>query len=61
MVRIDCTSPDKICTALTERFKVSGLPTLVFIGAEGEERLSLRAVGFLGPDEMLKKMESAVQ
>jgi thiol:disulfide interchange protein DsbD len=59
MVRVDCTSPDKICTALTERLKVSGLPTLVFMGAEGEERRGLRAVGFLGPDEMLKKMAAA--
>jgi len=59
MVRVDCTSPDKICTALTERFKVSGLPTLVFMGAEGEERRGLRVVGFLGPEEMLNKMAAA--
>jgi thiol:disulfide interchange protein DsbD len=59
MVRVDCTSPDHICQALTERFKVSGLPTLVFMGAEGEERHGLRAVGFLEPAEMLKKMEAA--
>jgi thiol:disulfide interchange protein DsbD len=59
MVRVDCTSPDRICQALTEKFKVSGLPTLVFMGAEGEERHGLRAVGFLEPAEMLKKMEAA--
>ena len=59
MMRVDCTSPDKTCTALTEKFKVSGLPTLVFMGAEGEERHRLRVVGFLGPEEMLKKMEAA--
>lgn len=59
MVRVDCTSPDYICKALTERFKVSGLPTLVFMGAEGEEHGGLRAVGFLGPDEMLNKMAAA--
>jgi len=61
MVRVDCTSPDNTCTALTEKFEVSGLPTLVFMGPEGEERQSLRAVGFLEPEEMLKKMERAVQ
>jgi thiol:disulfide interchange protein DsbD len=59
MVRVDCTSPDRICQALTEKFKISGLPTLVFMGAEGEERHRLRAVGFLEPAEMLKKMEAA--
>jgi thiol:disulfide interchange protein DsbD len=60
MVRVDCTSPDNTCTALTEEFKVSGLPTLVFMGAEGKERRDLRAVGFLEPAEMLKKMEAAI-
>jgi len=59
MVRVDCTSPDSISQALTEKFKVSGLPTLVFMGADGEERNGLRAVGFLGPDEMLDKMAAA--
>jgi thiol:disulfide interchange protein DsbD len=59
MVRVDCTSPDKICTALTQRFRVSGLPTLVFMGADGKERHGLRVVGFLEPAEMLKKMEAA--
>lgn len=59
MVRVDCTSPDSICTALTERFQVSGLPTLVFTNPEGEERRSIRVVGFLGPEEMLKTMAAA--
>jgi thiol:disulfide interchange protein DsbD len=59
MVRVDCTSPDDKCTALTEKLKVSGLPTVVFIGPKGNELDSLRLVGFLGPGEMLKKMEEA--
>ncbi len=59
MVRVDCTSPDNKCTALMERFKVSGLPTLVFISARGKELDSLTSVGFLAPDEMLRRMELA--
>ncbi len=60
MVRVDCTSPDNKCTALTKKFKVSGLPTVVFVNSKGEEIDGLRAVGFLGPAEMLKKMEAVV-
>ena len=59
MVRVDCTSPDNNCTPLTKKFNVSGLPTIVFISAEGERLHNLRAVGFLGPDEMLRRMEKA--
>jgi thiol:disulfide interchange protein DsbD len=60
MVKVDCTSPDNKCAVLTERFKVLGLPTVIFINDKGEELHGLRAVGFLGPTEMLKKMEEAV-
>ena len=60
MLRVDCTSHDNKCTALTEKFRVSGLPTVVFISSKGEEINSLRAVGFLGPAEMLRKMEEAL-
>jgi thiol:disulfide interchange protein DsbD len=60
MVKVDCTSPDNKCTALTEKFRVSGLPTVVFINSKGEEIHGLRAVGFLGPAEMLGKMEEAL-
>ena len=60
MLRVDCTLTDDKCTALTEKFKVSGLPTVVFISSKGEDIHSLRTVGFLGPAKMLKKMEKAL-
>jgi thiol:disulfide interchange protein DsbD len=59
MVRADCTSPDRETTVLTQRFAVSGLPTIVFFSAKGEELHSLRVVGFLGPHEMLARMTEA--
>ena len=58
-LRVDCTSPDKKCRALTEKFQVSGLPTVVFISSKGEEIRGLRGIGFLGPVQMLRKMEEA--
>lgn len=59
MVKVDCTSPDDRCTELAKKFRVRGLPTVVFISAKEEELNSLRVVGFLGPDEMLRRMERA--
>ena len=59
MVRVDCTMSDQKCTALTKRFKVTGLPTLVFVNAKGQEQDTLRAVGFLGPSELLARMKKA--
>ena len=59
MLRVDCTLTDDKCTALTEKFRVSGLPTVVFISSKGEDIHSLRTIGFLGPAKMLKKMEEA--
>ncbi len=60
MLRVDCTLTDDKCTALTEKFKVSGLPTVIFISSKGEDIHSLRTIGFLGPAKMLKKMEEAL-
>ncbi|MCK4388950.1 MAG: thioredoxin family protein [Desulfobacterales bacterium] len=61
MVKVDCTLSDNKCTALTEKFKVSALPTVVFTSSKGEEIRGLRAIGFLGPVEMLDNMEEALQ
>lgn len=60
MVRVNCTSPANKSSALIREFKVSGLPTVVFISARGDELRSLRATGFLGPSEMLRKMQEAM-
>ena len=57
MMKVDCTAPNEEIAALTEQFKVSGLPTLIFITEEGKELSDLRGTGFLSPSEMLLKME----
>lgn len=56
MMKVDCTSPSEEIEALTERFNVSGLPTLVFLSRDGKELSDLRATGFLSPSEILEKM-----
>jgi len=59
MIRVNCTSPTEEVAALTERFKVSGLPTVVFINRAGEVISDLTVTGFLRPAEMLARMEQA--
>ncbi len=60
MVRADFTSLDSKRTTLMKRYTVSGLPTVIFISADGKELNSLRVSGFLGPADMLKKMGEAI-
>ena len=60
MVKADFTAPDPAREALMKKFKVSGLPTIVFIRPDGTEWHNLRVVGFLGPKGMLERMEVAL-
>jgi thiol:disulfide interchange protein DsbD len=41
---------------LKKTYGIMGVPTLVFIGADGQEKKDLRTVGFLGVDELLGKI-----
>lgn len=43
-------------TKLREQFEVMGVPTIVFIGKDGNEREDARVVGFLKPKPFLKKI-----
>ena len=60
MVRVDATSPDSNRTHLIRKFKISGLPAVVFMSAKGEELNSLKITGFLKPAEMIRRMEDAL-
>jgi thiol:disulfide interchange protein DsbD len=60
MAKIDMTSPSAANSVMRTKFNVSGLPTVVFVGVDGVERKDLRIEGFVGPDEMLKKMQAAL-
>ncbi len=45
--------------ALSEKYRVLGVPTIVFLDSDGKEREDLRLVGFEGPEEFLKRLEKA--
>ena len=44
---------------LREKYRIAGVPTLVFINAAGQEVKSERVVGFVTPEEMLARFERA--
>jgi thioredoxin:protein disulfide reductase len=46
---------------LAEKFKILGVPTVIFLDASGRERPDLRLVGFEGPDDFLARLREASQ
>ena len=59
MLRADVTlSGTKEVAALREKFKIRGVPTVVFIGSNGVERADLRVIHFVDGDEFLKKLNA---
>jgi thioredoxin:protein disulfide reductase len=59
-VRADMThDQDPNVLALQRQYQVVGLPTVVFLGADGQERRELRLTGFVPPNDFLNRMEKA--
>lgn len=62
-LKADVTGP-KIAPevdALTKKYTIVGVPTVLFFDATGRERDDLRLTGFEGPDEFTKRLESAAR
>jgi thiol:disulfide interchange protein DsbD len=60
MVKVDCTSPNETVKAFMEEFRVSGLPTLVFVAKSGVEIDALREIGYIGPDKFIDSMNKTL-
>ncbi len=45
--------------ALSEKYGILGVPTIIFLDGGGQERRELRLVGFEGPDEFLARLDRA--
>jgi thiol:disulfide interchange protein DsbD len=55
--KVDLTNYDSPeSEALRLKFDVAGVPTILFLDETGQERTTARVVGFLGPEEFLKKV-----
>jgi thiol:disulfide interchange protein DsbD len=60
LFKVDLTrggTPEAV--ALTKRFRVLGVPTIVFLDAAGEEKTELRLVGFEDADKFLERLARA--
>ena len=55
-VEVDVTKSDNDQKELLKQFGLFGPPALIFIGADGIEKKSARAVGYLSADKLLLKM-----
>jgi thiol:disulfide interchange protein DsbD len=62
MLKADLTSSSApLSRELTRKYKIRGVPTLVFLDAEGNELTDLRVVGFVDKAELLKRMKAALE
>jgi thiol:disulfide interchange protein DsbD len=51
------SSPESI--ALAEKYRILGVPTVIFLDAAGKERQDLRLVGFEDPEKFLERLSQA--
>lgn len=58
-LQADLTHPSEKTRALAEKFQVDALPTVVFIGGDGVERVNLRLVGSERAEDFLRRLQQA--
>jgi thiol:disulfide interchange protein DsbD len=57
MVKVDVTrGGDPLHERLLKQYNIQGVPTVVFLDADGRERADLRLLDFLPPDQLLNRM-----
>ena len=57
MLKIDLTTgADQAYQKLIDAFDVKGVPTVIFINSEGEERVDLRMIDYRSPEDFLSSM-----
>jgi len=56
-LRADVTDPDSpFSLRLTRQYQIEALPTVVFLGRNGQERVELRLVGYEGPGQFVRRL-----
>ncbi|HEY3859071.1 MAG TPA: protein-disulfide reductase DsbD [Gammaproteobacteria bacterium] len=59
LLQADVTANDDDDKALYARFGLYGPPGVIFFGSDGKELANYRVVGYLGPDDFLKRVTAA--
>ncbi|MBI4774051.1 MAG: thioredoxin family protein [Deltaproteobacteria bacterium] len=62
MIKVDLTSSGNaqqeiLEESLLDRFEIKGVPTIIFLDAQGKERRDLRLVDFEPPEQFLRRMD----
>lgn len=57
MIMIDATEPDEKISELEKRYRISGLPAIIFLDSNQNEVNRLRVTGFISADEFLRRMK----
>lgn len=61
LAREDFTTLTERTESLSAKFKIEGLPTIIFISPNGEEIKDKRISGYLDPDNFLSKINGVIQ
>lgn len=62
MLKVDLTSAENLQSELLrKKYQARGVPTLVFLGPDGQEFIDLRGTGFESKETFLKKMDQALR
>jgi thiol:disulfide interchange protein DsbD len=56
LIRVDITQNSAEDRRFLERYRLIGPPAVIILGPDGEERRSLRIIGFMAPDAFLKNL-----
>ena len=61
-LKVDLTRYDAPAVKeLRQKFNISGVPTIVFLGPDGKGVLGTRVVGYLPPEEFMERMKPLIQ
>ncbi len=62
LIKVDVTqSGDPVHERLLKQYSVKGVPTVIFFDAQGKERLGMRLVDFMPPDQFLNHISGLIK
>ncbi len=60
-VKVDLTNDkSSFVQKIKKKYNIKGVPTVVFLGKDGKEIKRLRLIGFVGPEDFIKRLDAAL-